>query len=1249
MSNTIAEVREDAAILAGNIAALRLRNPALATMIQQAEPSQDLHFETINQPGTQSDNQPDTLTATLQGKALASKRRPIEEAKRWADAIDLEQHAIVVVHGFALGHHIKALAERCDEHTAILVLETDIPLLRAVLARIDHARWLKSKEIRFITTPSDLAALTAALRGLEAPLSFGVCFATHPPSASRLAIDIEAFQKTFPSAVAAVRTHIITTLMQSDTSFRNALANADRYANAPGIGQLKDIARGRLGIVVSAGPSLKRNIELLKDPDARARCVVIAVQTVLKPLLAMGIRPDFVTAIDYAEISKRFYEGLTADDVKGITLVSTGRANPAIHDAWPGQRRFIEEDILRIALGEDLAAAPDNHPRATLPDAATVAHLSYSLARYFGCDPVALIGQDLAFTDGQYYADQAAIHTTWAGELNPFNTLEMLEWQRIVRMRAYLYKRQDHLGRPIYTDEQMATYAAQFEQYFAADKAKSLTTIDATEGGIAKQHTTSLTLAETLKTHAAPDTDPIPPFPLPNDRPSDQPADQPTNQRSPQVRERLAELRRGVRRIARLSRDTDSLLERTERHAEDTARVNKLIAQVHRNRDEVHATEPAWTLLQKLNQTAALKRYAADRRIARAAELPELERFRLRVQRDRVNVQWMAEVGDHLDTILQRVDAAFDAGSIPTSPAPSTHQEQKQPTNNPTTTRAWAVLIDTANADQPTTWDQPLTPGTPPPLALLAQRLARSARLQGIAIITPRPDDARRILNNHINTLNITIIESHTNETEAHAARSKRIARSIAQSNWRGGLANLTAFDEAFDAPTITNALRTAGLLDNLDAALIAGLDWCLIDPSLIDQLIARHDESPEQFGIVFTQACPGLAPVLISRKNLENFATGQADNVPWSNLGGTLGYTPVQPRPDPIGRDNCIPLEGPARDAGVRLIPDTSIGKHTVITALQSLTTNIITDTTTADAPTIARAASSAPPTTPAELVICTAPPTQAKGESAAWYTIGDQPLPTEALTGITPSALDTILTTLGDAARDLVLTIGLTGCRAWPTICPASALRPADPLNSNHWRELITIARDHRVAAIHLRTDLNRPGDARAILDADIDIISIDTYANDAALYQQLTANDAMRTVFENIQQLLEARRVERGLPLPWIVPRITRCDATYETIEAFYDKWLMITGAAAIDPLPAPIESQRIKPLTLPAPAAQRMRRERMIILSDTHIALDDGAHAATTPINAVQHWAELLTTPSPIANPTSPHHSTQSEAA
>jgi hypothetical protein len=96
---------------------------------------------------------------------------------------------------------------------------------------------------------------------------------------------------------------------------------------------------------------------------------------------------------------------------------------------------------------------------------------------------------------------------------------------------------------------------------------------------------------------------------------------------------------------------------------------------------------------------------------------------------------------------------------------------------------------------------------------------------------------------------------------------------------------------------------------------------------------------------------------------------------------------------------------------------------------------------------------------------------------------------------------------------------------------------------------------------------------------------------------------------------------RTVERGRPHPWIVPRITRCDAVYEEIERFHDRWLMVAGSASIDPLPNAIAGQRIAPMPKPKLMVLRDAATRLTILSDGSVPLDERTPHASTAMNAI----------------------------
>ena len=127
-------------------------------------------------------------------------------------------------------------------------------------------------------------------------LGTDIALVEHPAHRARLGPSAGDFVAAFREWIGAARTTVRTTLLNCAVTIRNELMNLDRYVTRAGVADLAGAAQGRPAIVVAAGPSLRRNLHLLKRPGIRDRFVIVAVQTVLKTLLAEGIRPHFVTA-----------------------------------------------------------------------------------------------------------------------------------------------------------------------------------------------------------------------------------------------------------------------------------------------------------------------------------------------------------------------------------------------------------------------------------------------------------------------------------------------------------------------------------------------------------------------------------------------------------------------------------------------------------------------------------------------------------------------------------------------------------------------------------------------------------------------------------------------------------------------------------------------------------------------------------------------------------------------------------------
>ena len=1146
-----------------NLAALGMGTPDLARQISESPSRAGVSF-VVTDDGRLSGSITDEWG---RGCQLASKRRPREEAERLASRVNIERAAVIVVNGFAMGHHVRAILARAKSSALVIVYEPDVALLRAVLERQDHSAWLWDPLLRFVTDASDVTALGKMLEGAEGLVSLGMEILDHPPSEKRLGDGPAILAKNLAEVVRSIRTNVITTLSQADVTIRNQLMNLDRYVTAEGIAPLHGACAGRPGIVISAGPSIRRNIHLLEQPWVRDTMVLVAVQTMLKPLLERGIRPHFVTALDYHEISTRFYEGLTADDVEGVTLIAEAKGNAAILDAWPGALRCPADTFLDELLGTDAA------DRGKIDPGATVAHLAYYVARYVGCDPVMLVGQDLGFTDGQYYGPKAAIHTVWGSELGEFCTLETLEWQRIKRMGSKLITATDHLGRPVFTDEQMQTYRLHFEREFQSHSERGLTIIDATEGGVEKAHTRAMPLAEAIE-----------PFKDSGSVSIVQPENKTEDARTSDIRgavQRLRHVRGDVWKVADLSRQSKGILEEMIDHADDQPRVNELIKKVYAHRDTVKSLQPAWELVQKINQRGTLNRAKADRGIHLADESP-LERQKAQMQRDADNLEGLAQAADELGALMDRAVKAHEGRA-----AKVTRAEPKRVAEaNTAKQNVWAAItVDPGRSDLGIRRDlaEPLRDGKSA-LRLTIERLAKVRGIGGIALATAHPGDTANAAGidpagGTINGVRVTIIEVD-DEPIRERRRAIRGARAFTPHQWRGGIAGWTSIDELAYPDALCDVFETT----NADALLLCGADWPLVDPALGTMMIERFAESPAEHKLVFSQAAVGLSPALLERSLVESMRDKRVESGAFASIGTVLGYLPIQPANDPIAGTGCVAVDPSVRDLGERLTADTPLRRERCVTLLDAN-----------DANEIARrhASLTITPSSPEHLVL--------------------------NLVGLDGSHIDadravTLIREAVDLRPDLVVT--LTAERRVNDL--------ADVLDHPHLSRISHAAAGAGALAVHVRTPMLADQSAAVgLLDLGLDAISIEIVANDASTYQLLTGRDGFDRSRENISTLIAARADRApadGVPLPWLVARITRRDAIYEHIDALYDRWMLACGAAVLDPLPEAIPSERIEPLPLPSAVMHRLSGRELVAMphltTPAGVSLRDGIPSVWT---------------------------------
>jgi len=601
-SDVFARLRET---YLANLAALYRRDAVLAAQIDA------LPFGDLPRPAPTRDGRFTVkLTADDQREIYVHSRyRPVEEAEKFVDNLPAVENPSFFLNGLGLGYHVPAFERRYDG-LVLIVAEDDPRMIKAALCLHDMSKLIGAGRLIFITEPES-RVLHRKLTACNANVLLGLQIATLPHTARWHAEFHEQTRRVLADFVAVARTQMVTLLKTARVTFKNVAMNLSAYLENRGVEALRGRAAGFPAVVTAAGPSLARNLDQLGA--LRERAVVISVQTVLRLLDSLDLTPHFVTSLDYHAISTEFFRDI--DSFDDCVLVAEPKAAWSVLDMYDAGKHVLRHKYHGALLQE---VEP---PRGELRPGTTVAHLAFYLAQHLGCDPIIFIGQDLSYSEGMFYMPGSPIEKIWAPEFNRFQTVEMKQWERIVRNRPILRTTRDMHGRDTYNDELLFTYREQFEHDFFAAPQRI---IQASEGGVPLAGAEIMPLRDAARRYCT--------RPLPRNLFAEtaDPDAQLQKQRACEALEKRIEELKHVHKTAREMR---GLLEKLDTLVEKPAQFNRLIARVDALRTFIHRYDHMYRLVIDVSAAAELRRMAADRDIG-APETETAKTARQHLKRD---------------------------------------------------------------------------------------------------------------------------------------------------------------------------------------------------------------------------------------------------------------------------------------------------------------------------------------------------------------------------------------------------------------------------------------------------------------------------------------------------------------------------------------------------------------------------------------------------------------------------------------
>ena len=340
---------------------------------------------------------------TYRGVSLYHSEQPVPRAAAEIQQLQGEKDQDLVVYfGLGFGIHSEFLKKRFN--APLLVFDPSLDILKTTLS-------LRPLFLDDFSVECNFGRLSEIIdRRLELS-DRRVIVAIQPGYKSLFPRELERFKFVVQQAANSIMIRH-NTLGRGSIWARHEIENIRHTLALPPLTELKKYANGVPGVFIGAGPSLSKNIELIKR--LKNKSVIIAAATALRPLDKAGVLPDIAMVIE-SNASVYQFEGIGFLDE--LTLAPTPYSHP---------------DNFLLPVKQKMSVL--NHPTPThdwmtraydgvdaILTAGSVALAAFSALHRIGCDPIIALGMDLAFTENQTHAkgaDSAAEVTRYNKEEN---------------------------------------------------------------------------------------------------------------------------------------------------------------------------------------------------------------------------------------------------------------------------------------------------------------------------------------------------------------------------------------------------------------------------------------------------------------------------------------------------------------------------------------------------------------------------------------------------------------------------------------------------------------------------------------------------------------------------------------------------------------------------------------------------------------------------------------------------------------
>lgn len=414
---------------------------------------------------------------------LNSTYTPFMEAEKFAKQYaDLEEDSILLVFGFGNGIFADAIMKACGKTTKVLFYEPCKEIIDCIEKSFDIFPFCNSWDCAivadgFFQGQGDfIYAIAEFPKALQDIVLYHrrkrVHYCILPKYKELFPIEYKKYESTIKLHLEKMQAGIQTAKAIGHIAVENNIKLLKYIPDSYCADSFVDLFPENMpAILVSAGPSLEKNVKVLQQ--AKGKALILCVDTAVKYMLKENMLPDMIISIDPRKELSLF------DDKRIHDIPLVGIADMS----WKVLEQ-VQSRMFILASAENLYIqklyAQAGHQLEELCGGGSVATAAYQFCHYLGFKRLILVGQDLALTDNQMYAGKQKL------SMDTFNR-EIIEVE-------------DVYGKPVYTTRDYYYYLKWFEQ--SVEMYPEMQVVDATEGGAKINGTLIMSLQEALNLYA---------------------------------------------------------------------------------------------------------------------------------------------------------------------------------------------------------------------------------------------------------------------------------------------------------------------------------------------------------------------------------------------------------------------------------------------------------------------------------------------------------------------------------------------------------------------------------------------------------------------------------------------------------------------------------------------------------------------------------------------------------------------------